>query len=171
MQKRVALVIVIGLALFFGGSVYAQTTSPTKQAKYCSRAVSTISKILSQSNTRLANRQKYASERKTNIQTRINALKSRGADTSTLQADADKFASMLDVWNSDYQKYLSLIQSTQKLICGSSDGQFAQAIQLARNQLKQVNQDSSNFKAFYQNTLNNDFKIARASIKPKGKTK
>ena len=142
------------------------TVSPSSKAqKYCTRAVATVDKILSQSSSRLTNRQKYINDRKKNIQDRINTLQSKSGKVDTLQTDANQFFSSLEKWYSDYQKYLSLIQASQSLTCGSSDGQFAQTIQSARAQLKIVNQDSSNLKSFYQNTLNQDFANARLSIK------
>lgn len=167
--EGILLVIAILASIAFTSTdkVSAQSPSPqNNQSNYCQRATKAISSILSGANSRLAKRQKYVNDRKSNIQSRINDLKSKGADVVRLQNDAQQFYGLLDQWYSDYQKYTYLIQQTQNYTCGVDDGRFNEAVQAARSQLEIINQDSIGFKSYYQNTLNNDFAVSRKTVKP-----
>jgi len=83
----------------------------------------------------------------------VTTMSAKGYDTSKLSADLQTWDQMVQKAAADYATYVSLLQSAEQFAPYQSGGQFWNAINQARAQLRVVRQDSLDVRSEYQTVI------------------
>ena len=95
---------------------------------------------------------------KTRLEEHLSRLEDRGCDvilTEEELTDLDAKIAELDV---EHETFISLLSDSQTYVCGESDGEFKDALQLARDQLQVVKQKASEVRSYVRTTLKETLK-------------
>ena len=102
----------------------------------------------------------------TNIKERlerlITRLQERGYDTDKLKEDVEILGMKIDKLSQDLDLFIEKLREAKNYTCGESEGAFAEAMRVARDQLKIVREDVRDIKTFYRNTIKPDILAIRA---------
>jgi hypothetical protein len=96
----------------------------------------------------------------------VTAMTAKGYDTTKLQSDLQTWDQMVQKAAADYATFISLLQSAEQFTPLESGGQFWNAINQARAQLRVFRQDSLDVRSEYQTVIRPDV-AALASQTPK----
>ena len=90
---------------------------------------------------------------KTRIQSVIDRLAARGADTATLAVGLSTLNSMIVQYGSDYAAFIDSLAAAHTLACGHAEGDFRQGLADSRLQLQSLRQERVEIRLFYADTI------------------
>jgi len=92
----------------------------------------------------------------------VTAMTAKGYDTTRLQADLQTWNSMIVKAAGDYATFISLLQTAEQYAPYASQGQFLNAIEAARKQLRVCNQDNLDVRHQYQTVIRPDVEALKS---------
>lgn len=88
-------------------------------------------------------------------------LDAKGYDTAQIRTDSKTLAAKISKFSQDYAVFITDLQATQAVVCGSSQGAFKQAAQTAKTQMQAVVTDRVDVRNFYQTVIRKDIQALR----------
>ncbi|HLA03679.1 MAG TPA: hypothetical protein VJ065_00415 [Patescibacteria group bacterium] len=164
------------IAIAISGSVFlapalAQTPTPsgTLRERIGERVQNRCERVTTRINERIehydTNKQRHIEhyEKITDkLTTLVSRLDAKGYDTSKLNEDLKTLDKMVREFAVLYSQFIDTLKGAKGFACGSSEGQFLQAIQEAQSFLRQSRQQAKEIRSFLQNTIKADLKELRA---------
>lgn len=98
---------------------------------------------------------------KDKLQAAIAKLEASGYDVSVLKADLQTLDGMVVKFAQDYAAMIDFLRAAEQYAPYESQGQFQQAIQQARAQLRVVRQDALDIRTYYQTVIRHDIQSVK----------
>lgn len=167
MKKTLPLLLVVSCLLFFVAFVKAQSTERALRAENtasrCSRLTANIDKRISKYNDGTDH------PRLTKLQEKLTAavakIKAPGVDTTKLETDLATLKTKTEACRIAYGLFITRLQETKKYACGQSQGQFANAVRVARKELKKARPVCQDARKFLRFTVKVDLQAIREQHK------
>lgn len=106
---------------------------------------------------RYENNHKGALQRYQNIKARlqkmITELKAKGADTMALEVTAKGLDQKITAVGTAHQEYIKALESSKQYGCGTSEGEFKQAMEEAKLKMQAVRDAVADARLYYQETV------------------
>lgn len=159
MQKNFLLLLTMSSLLL--STVPALAVNPESTPKnqlqerlkiHCENVTTSIDLVINRYNNNKG-RQKSAYDA---VQTLITILKTKGYDTTKLEADFNQLMNLVKNFENDYSTFMSTLESSKNFICGNSEGQFLKSLQEARNLIPLLRQNTLEIRNYYQSTIRPD---------------
>ena len=160
-----AVGIIAFTGLFFSLNISAQSgASEQIQQARCSRITERIDTQIESYNL---TKDKYL-----NIYTsvgdavsiRLDNLENKGVDVALLRTDLQTLGSLNAEMGSSYDQFIAELTQAKEFGCGTSESEFAQQMQSARQQLLVVRQKALDVKEYIFNTLRPDLRNLKTTI-------
>lgn len=108
----------------------------------------------------------YYNNLKDRITDIVQKLSDKGYDVEELALDLQTLDSMILDYASEYVKFIDLLKATREVVCGESQGAFADAVKAARDQLRVVFAARLGIREFYKDEIREDIKDLRQQRSP-----
>jgi len=137
------------------------TVSPTKIENRCEIITARVDLILSRyaaHKVRYDERFQKVSEKLTAL---IPVLKTKGYDTTKLEADLTQLNQYREQFKTSYQDYINHLNQSKTLACGNSEGAFKAEIEAARTDLQKVRELSLQIRLYIIETIKPDLQASK----------
>lgn len=104
-------------------------------------------------------------EAKQRISDLISKLENQGVDVAQLKEDLNTFDSMITKYASIYADLINSLKNTTQYVCGESQGQFKEAMDMARQKHQEVVAQRQSIHDYYKNTLKEDIQALKNARK------
>ncbi|MEI6326828.1 MAG: hypothetical protein WCO78_01770 [Candidatus Roizmanbacteria bacterium] len=138
-------------------------------AARCTKVTANIDQRIAKFESDHNGRVKVFTTIKERVQARLTALKARGIDVTTLEANLVTLQTKIDKLTTDHTAYMEKLKATKAFVCGQSQGEFKTALEAARDAQKVVFTDAKDIIAFIKDTLKPNLEAIRALITPPAK--
>lgn len=130
-----------------------QENREVRTAERCSLATSRIDLWTSRYSNNKSRFVKVVEQAQETTDQVVARAKANGKNTAELEAAVTEFRRLSDIALADYDKLMSDLNNTKQYACGESEGAFAEAMNVARQQSMTTRQHSLDARLYYQNTV------------------
>lgn len=171
-MKKIFAVLLsfIFISLFFFQTVKAQSRiGPTIKEirkgnvqQRCEKRTQVIDARISKFNTNKEKHINNYNSMKQKLTNLIAKLQAKGYDVSKLQADGKTWDEKVKKYAADYAAFIAKMTETKNYVCGESEGNFASALNQARQLLVVVKQSALDMRTFHLTVIRPDMQALRS---------
>jgi ABC-type transporter Mla subunit MlaD len=132
----------------------------------CKAAQGKVSSVVQRANGISTSRSEVFGNVTTKLNTLVDKLKARSADTSELEADIAVLNTKITKFNTDFATYKQAINDLAAVNCQNDPAAFKAALLAGRNALDQVKKDSNDVKAYLKDTIRPLLTTIRSQLGP-----
>lgn len=157
--------IIAFTGLFFTLNISAQSSASEQiQQARCSRITARIDAQIESYNLTKDKYLNIYTSVSDAVSIRLDNLENKGVDVALLRTDLQALSSLNAELGSSYDQFIAELTKAKEFGCGTSESEFTQQLQSARQQLSVVRQKALDVKEYIFNTLRPDLKNLKTTI-------